>query len=582
MDSEKRLIVAIALSVLILVSFAYLNPRKTPPPPPDATPVEQAPAAAEQEPSAQPPGGAETSPEEEDAPPPGAAISGAAEERVEIDNGLFRVELTNRGGRVQSWTLLHYTADDNEPLEVFPQFAEEDTERPLGLDLDDASLAEVLNHSVYRVEREELPGDETSASGERVRFTWSDGRGLSAEKVFEFRRGDWFVQVRSDVFDRGRRLPVRLRLGPGFAAQESAEGHSNYYYANQAVWNVGGQVKRTKARKLGPEGSVTGPVLWAGLEDQYFAGLILPNGSPSIVRWSEVTRTPTVPAGAAPASPPQAETVPVLSVSIDAEGADVFVGPKEYRLLVQIGSNRDLDQVVWFSSQGWLRAIVKYLFLGLVWLHDHVARNWGLAIVLATVVLRLVLFPINQYSMVSMKRTQLQMQKLQPKIKAIRARYKKAKDAQSRGKMNEELMELYRKEGVNPMGGMSGCLPLLAQFPILIGFYNMLTVAVELRGAPFVGWIHDLSKEDPAYVLPILMAVTMFAQQWLAMSKIKDPQQLQQQRMMLFMPIVFGFICLQMPSGLVLYWFVNNLLGMGQQWLVNRHAGRLEAAAQKA
>ena len=205
-----------------------------------------------------------------------------------------------------------------------------------------------------------------------------------------------------------------------------------------------------------------------------------------------------------------------------------------------------------------------------------------MAIVLATLVLRLVLFPVNQYSMVNMKKTQLQRQKLQPKIKAIRNKYKKAKDAQSKGKMNQETMELYKREGVNPMGGLSGCLPLFAQFPILIGFYNMLTVAVELRGAPFFGWIQDLSHEDPYMILPILMAVTMFAQQKLAMSKIKDPQQLQQQRMMLFMPIVFGFICLQMPSGLVLYWFVNNLLGMGQQWLVNRHAGRLEAAEQKA
>ena len=120
------------------------------------------------------------------------------------------------------------------------------------------------------------------------------------------------------------------------------------------------------------------------------------------------------------------------------------------------------------------------------------------------------------------------------------------------------------------MGGLTGCLPLLAQFPILIGFYNMLTVAVELRGAPFFGWIQDLSLKDPYYITPILMGVTMFVQQKMAMSKIKDPQQLQQQRMMLFMPIMFTVICVQMPSGLVLYWFVNNLLGIGQQWLVNR------------
>jgi len=166
------------------------------------------------------------------------------------------------------------------------------------------------------------------------------------------------------------------------------------------------------------------------------------------------------------------------------------------------------------------------------------------------------------------------MQRLQPKIKAIKAKYKK-KDAQSRAKINQETMELYRKEGINPMGGLSGCLPLLAQFPILIGFYNMLTVAVELRGAPFFGWIQDLSIKDPYYITPILMGVTMFTQQKMAMSKIKDPQQLQQQRMMLFMPLMFMVICVQMPSGLVLYWFVNNLLGIGQQYLVNKQTSKL-------
>jgi YidC/Oxa1 family membrane protein insertase len=145
--------------------------------------------------------------------------------------------------------------------------------------------------------------------------------------------------------------------------------------------------------------------------------------------------------------------------------------------------------------------------------------------------------------------------------------------------MNEEMMALYRKEGVNPMGGMSGCLPLLIQFPILIGFYNMLTVAIELRGAPFFGWIQDLTLKDPFYVTPLLMGATMFFQQKMTTTPVGDPTQ---RRIMLMMPIVFTVMFLNLPSGLVLYWFVNNLLGIGQQWLVNRHVGRVEAAAQKA
>jgi YidC/Oxa1 family membrane protein insertase len=508
------------------------------------------------------------------------ASAAELEEEIRIDSGVYQVVFTNRGGRAQSWTLADYISSDGRLLNLFPSF-EEGGHYPLSIDLDDQALTDELNNALYKVERERLAGGD-SGHGDRIKFTWSDGRGIVVEKIFDFRKDDYLVDAWLEVSDRGRRLPARLTLGPAFAAQEPSSSHSNYYYESQGVWNVGSEVTRRKRGKLDGEGGFSGPVLWAGLEDQYFTSLILPNDSPAQVRWKNHELT-TIPAeGEDSDDVPELRPEPVIAVSVTGGGAKLFIGPKKYDLLREIADDRELGEAVWFSSQGWLRAIVKVLFSGLVWIHDNVTGNWGMAIVLATLVLRLVLFPVNQYSMVSMKKTQLQMQKLQPKIKAIRNKYKKAKDAQSKGKMNQEMMELYKREGVNPMGGMSGCLPLLAQFPILIGFYNMLTVAVELRGAPFFGWIQDLSHEDPFMVLPILMAVTMFAQQKLAMSKIKDPQQLQQQRMMLFMPIVFGFICLQMPSGLVLYWFVNNLLGMGQQWLVNRHAGRLEAAEQKA
>jgi YidC/Oxa1 family membrane protein insertase len=196
---------------------------------------------------------------------------------------------------------------------------------------------------------------------------------------------------------------------------------------------------------------------------------------------------------------------------------------------------------------------------------------------MATLVLRIALFPLNQFAMVRMRKTQAEMQRIQPRIKAIRSKYGKKKDAQSRQKMNEETMALYREEGINPMGGVTGCLPMFLQFPILIGFYNMLTVAVELRGAPFIFWITDLSQPDPWKVIPLAMGVTMFLQQRMAMSKVTDPMAQQQQKFMMFMPFMFTFFCLQMPAGMVLYWFVNNLLGIGQQKLVNRQAARSAA-----
>ena len=352
---------------------------------------------------------------------------------------------------------------------------------------------------------------------------------------------------------------------------------ATYYYEAMVLYQGSQVTHRRKSKLERVEEGTSGAVHWAGLEDQYFAALILPGDPEARVRWRSV-ELPIAAADAEEDAEP--ESLPVLSVSVPSAGAQIFVGPKKYRLLEELGS--DLQKAVWFSSFASLSWIATRIFFGLLWIYDHTIANYGLAIVLCTFILRLLLFPVNQYAMVSMKKTQMQMQRLQPKIKSIKNKFKKNKDAESRSKMNQEMMDLYKREGVNPMGGITGCLPMIAQIPILMSFYFMLTVAVELRGAPFFGWIHDLSIADPLYVTPILMGVTMFAQQKMSMSKVKDPTQLQQQKIMMIMPFVFTYICIQMPAGMVLYWFVNNLLGIGQQWLVNRHTTRLEAAAQKA
>ncbi len=213
-----------------------------------------------------------------------------------------------------------------------------------------------------------------------------------------------------EVLDRGRRLPARLTLGPGFAAQEPSSSHSNYYYESQAVWDVASRVTRTKKGKLDAEGGFSGPAYWAGLEDQYFTSLILPHDSQARVHWRHVDLIPIPVDGGEVQEAQEPETNPILAVSIPENGGQIFIGPKKYELLKGLGN--DLGKAVWFSSQDWLRVIVKYLFVCLVWIHDNVSRNWGMAIVLATLVLRIVLFPVNQYSMVRMKRAQMQMQKL--------------------------------------------------------------------------------------------------------------------------------------------------------------------------
>jgi YidC/Oxa1 family membrane protein insertase len=587
---EKRALIAVVISILILVIwFGFIAPPQQPPRQPPAGPDSVTDPDRRPDATEPPAEGFASDRDSRDAAEPGEEdaagdiaeeerVAADTEERIEVTNRFFKVELTNRGARAISWRLFEFTTGEDQPLELLPRFQDGESYF-LAVGLDDPHLERELNEALYQVQRDTLPTDERRGSGQRITFSYNDGRGLEARKVLDLYENDYLVDVLVEVIDRGRPRPAMLYLGPGFAAQEVGRGQSNYYYDGQAVLNSGGQVNRFRRRKMKDDQMFGGSFLWAGLEDQYFASLIVNEPGAERAGWRNVELTRRLPEGTAQDEAPEPRLEPVFFVSAPEEGkAHLFIGPKDFRLLRETGFQ--LEKVVWFSSFGWLRPIVKYLFLSLLWIHDNVTHNYGLAIVMATVVLRLLLFPLNQYAMVHMKKQQLQMQKLQPKMKAIKAKHKK-KDAQTRAKMNQEMMEMYRKEGVNPAGGLTGCLPLLAQFPILIGFYNMLTVTIELRGAPFFGWIQDLSLKDPFYITPILMAVTMFTQQKMAMSKIKDPQQLQQQRMMLFMPVMFGFICLQMPSGLVLYWFVNNILGIGQQYLVNRHTSRLESPEPK-
>jgi len=181
-----------------------------------------------------------------------------------------------------------------------------------------------------------------------------------------------------------------------------------------------------------------------------------------------------------------------------------------------------------------------------------------------------VLFPLNHKSTTSMRK----MQAVQPKMKAIQERYKDRakKDPQVRNRMNQEVMQLYKQEGVNPMGG---CLPMLVQMPILFALYTLFAYAIELRQAPFIFWITDLSLKDPYYITPILMTATMVLQQRIT-PQVGDPAQ---RKMFMFMPFIFGFMFLQFPAGLVLYWLVNNILTIGQQWATDRLTG---VAAAKA
>lgn len=425
-----------------------------------------------------------------------------------------------------------------------------------------------------------------TGQAEEIRFVFSDGQGTEAVKTFTFSKSSYLVSFSATVQRNGAAIPAKLLWGPGIGTPTAEDLANRYYSGGTAIADFGVGPKRFHASEVTTRTNLEDGAHWVGLEEQYFAAVFI--SAPGGISGAEIDPIVTdAPPPATPAASPGAkpQLVTHLAVGVPSDGSyTLFVGPKDYQLL--LGLHPGLADLVnftpWMPLIGPLVGILaKFLYGALRWLHSYIG-NYGLGIILLTTAIKIAFYPITQRTMVKMRAVQQQMQKVQPKIKAIQERYRKSKDSAGRAKMNEEIMALYKKEGINPMASLGGCLPLLIQLPILYGFYSVLTVSIELRQAPFFGWIGDLARKDPYYVTPILMGVSMFVQQKMAMTKVTDPQQRAQQRMMLIMPLIFTWTFLQLPSGLVLYWFTNNILGIAQQVLINRQARGIETAGATA
>jgi YidC/Oxa1 family membrane protein insertase len=284
---------------------------------------------------------------------------------------------------------------------------------------------------------------------------------------------------------------------------------------------------------------------FVGIEDNFFLEVLKPEKAGSaIIRAAEFGS----------GKDKRRELYAGLNAAADGlVSGSAFLGPKQTTLLDRYGFEKTLQ----FGMFG----VIARFFLVVLNAINRTTHNYGWSIVVLTILIKIALYPLQHKWMLSMKK----IQRVQPKMEAIKARYKKHRtDPEQRQKMNTDMMKLYQEEGINPAGG---CLPMLIQFPIFVGFYNLLSHAIELRGAPWILWIHDLSAKDPTYVLPILMTVAMFVQQMITPTSA-DPAQ---RRMFLIMPIVFGWIFKEFPSGLVLYWLVQNILTIVQQMIMNKY-----------
>ncbi|MDH4195886.1 MAG: membrane protein insertase YidC [Candidatus Aminicenantes bacterium] len=542
---EKRLIMAIVLSFLVLVGYQLLFNKPKPASEPAVSRVFEAPVGAEAkptEPPAEPPAAQPAAETQAVA----AAVTAGTEKTLRVETSLYNAAWTNRGAVLTSWKLHKHKArllkskdEPVEELEMVNRLSVELGRFPFSVQAEDKAVADVLNAALFEVAEQGLSlGD--GEKGE-LRFAFSDGQGLRAEKTYKFTGGTYEVGLEIRAWKNGQEVPLRVLWGPGIGNPTPEEMKQSYGSSKGLAALSGGKVFRLDERKYKVESSALNFVDWAAYEENYFAALFLLPAQKGTAAFLREERDQTPLFFVAASSPESA-----------------YIGPKEFDRLRTLG--REAKKLINF---GFFGAIAEILLVAMKFFHRFIP-NWGVSIILLTIIIKILFFPLTYSSSKSMAR----MAELQPKVKALRAKYKKAKtDIAQRRQMNEEMMRLYKEHGVNPAGG---CLPLLVQLPVFWGVFRMLVVAVEFRHSPFVFWIKDLSVRDPLYITPILMGVTQYISQKITPSSA-DPTQA---RMMLLMPVIMTVFFMTFQSGLILYWLTTNVLQIGQQAFMNRMMSR--------
>jgi YidC/Oxa1 family membrane protein insertase len=544
---EKRVILAMLLSLVVLVTYQILigPPPQAPPARPDATPGAASPDKAESKPTPPAPSAAAAPPPAPvvSAPPAALVVGDTAARDIVVDADDFVATFSSAGAALKSWRLKHYL-HAGEPLElVAPDAPSGLYPAPFTIQTDDPEQSRILASALYRPSTDRLT---LGASPGTLRFQYQDASGLASQKTFHFQpNGHPFeVTVEASVDAGGVPKPVSISGGTGIGVFDPA---ANSSLAPPRVVQFRDQaVERIAATSLQPP-TYEGVFHFAGIEDHYFVIAAVPRGAAARVEYAAVQGSGRTLIGFTVRPRMDGSSSSTVTVPF-------YIGPKVLDRLVEV--DPPLMNAIDFGMFGWL---VRPLLRSLKWINQFV-HNYGWSIILLTVIINVIIFPLRHKSMVSMRK----MQTLQPQVKAIQDRYKNLKFTDpDRQKMNSEMMALYKQHGVNPA---SGCVPMLLTLPILFAFYAMLSVAIELRGAPFGGWIDDLAAKDPLYITPIIMGGTMFWQQRM-MPTTADPVQ---QRVFLFLPLIFTFMFLTMPSGLVLYWTASNLLAIAQQAVTNR------------
>jgi YidC/Oxa1 family membrane protein insertase len=557
---ELRILAASLLSMGVILLWAkYFGPKPQVPSPQVNRPAQSAPAIPG--PATAPAASTSQTPNKTAVVSPAPAVSVSAksdsqERTIVIENDLYRVEISNRGAVVKSWQLKKYM-DDAKPQRVLdvvhPAASQQTGGWPFAVVLDDEQLQTAANNGLYQISS----GAEALHAPADAEFVWSDGH-LEITRHFRFDH-TYVVRVETTAKMDGKPITAGIGWLGGFGDltvtnPAPVETVTTYYSEN-------GKITNFPYKKLeGPD--KWGPGVWqggkdfTGIEDRYFTAAFLPaNGAaPGTLstRYWKASRTVQV------NGQDTLEPVPEVATASSAQplALRVYVGPKDYDDLKKMSP--PLNGLINF---GWLEFIAEPLFHGLKWLHNYIP-NWGWSIVVLTLVINMLLFPLR----ISSYKTTLKMQRVGPEIKAIQEKYKKYSMRDPRkAEMNKEVMAIYSREGINPVGG---CFQMFLQMPVWFGLNTALRFAIEMRHATWL-WITDLSSRDPYYVLPVLMGLSMYLVSKMTPMTATDPQQ---QAMMKIMPITMAGIFMISPisSGLAVYILTSSVVGIAQQWYLNR------------
>jgi len=449
------------------------------------------------------------------------------EKTIIVRTKVFTAEFSTYGATLQSMKLLNYAGEGGKPVELIPEGG-----NPLAVSLLEEGKTVDLSQFQTSCERDSI--NLTGGLKDSLVFHYVKNDTTFLKKVFVFTPDSYVMDLHIKFPDEIKRS-ARLSFNTGLASTEKDKRDELAYTFFVAMF--GDHFERKALKKIKEEkSSVEGRIKWAGITSKYFLFLMVPQDTivNNVSQWKIDKKR---------------IGLSVSTGEVNTGNFSLYFGPLDYYLLKKMGSG--FEQSVYFGWQ-WIAPISKVIFFIFTGI-QKVIPNYGIVIIIFSTIMMVVFFPLTIRSFSSMRR----MQKLQPKMEGIR---KKLKDEPQ--KMNAEIMKLYKQNKVNPVGG---CLPLVFQMPVFFALYAVLRSTIELRRAPFMLWIKDLSMKDPYYVLPVVMGIAMFFQQKLT---VTDPKQ---KAMTYFMPIFLVFIFSRLPSGIVLYWLIYNLLSILQQYIIHRN-----------